>query len=52
MADKRRSPIQSAPFLDLRIGGLRVTIKSVPYRLLALITAVGGSVGGATWLGR
>ncbi|MBQ0867351.1 hypothetical protein [Streptomyces sp. RK75] len=51
MADKSRLA-QQAPFLDLRIGGLHVTVQTVPYRLLALIATVAGSVGGATWLGR
>ncbi|MER7351088.1 hypothetical protein ABT390_37415 [Streptomyces aurantiacus] len=37
---------------DLRIGGLHVTIERIPYRLLALLTAVAGTAGGATWLGR
>ncbi|MDG4857472.1 hypothetical protein P8605_04750 [Streptomyces sp. T-3] len=40
------------PFFELRIGGLRLTIQHVPYRLLALAAAVVGPLAGATWVAR
>ncbi|MDG4859034.1 hypothetical protein P8605_12865 [Streptomyces sp. T-3] len=52
MTRQTSSTGEPTPFLDLRIGGLHVTIQRIPYRLLALLTAVGGTASGATWLGR
>ncbi|WP_306324127.1 MULTISPECIES: hypothetical protein [unclassified Streptomyces] len=43
-SDKKQPP----PFLELRVGGLHLTVRHVPYRLLALAAALGGS--GATWM--
>ncbi|WP_369192426.1 hypothetical protein [Streptomyces sp. R08] len=40
------------PFLDLRVGGLRLTIQRIPYPVLAVATGIAGSVGSAVWLGR
>jgi hypothetical protein len=38
------------PFLELRIGGLHVTIQRVPYGLIAFAATVGGAIGSATWI--
>ncbi|NEA68670.1 hypothetical protein [Streptomyces sp. SID12488] len=48
----RKRPSEQLPFLDLRIGGLHLTVQRVPYSVLALISGVGGSLGGVIWLGR
>ncbi|WP_282793420.1 hypothetical protein [Streptomyces sp. CC224B] len=40
------------PVFELRVGGLRLTIQRVPYRLLTLAAAVGGPLAGATWFAR
>jgi hypothetical protein len=44
------TPTSPVPFLDLRIGGLHVTIQRLPYGLIALATTVGGAISGATWI--
>jgi hypothetical protein len=45
-------PASSTPFLELRIGGLHVTIQRLPYGLIALATTIGGIISGATWFGQ
>lgn len=40
---------QPLPFLELRVGGLHLTVRHVPYRLLTLMAALAGG-GGATWI--
>ncbi|MFI6089776.1 hypothetical protein [Streptomyces sp. NPDC051218] len=42
----------ATPFFELRIGGMRVTIQQVPYRLIAFAAAVGGPLAGASWFAR
>lgn len=44
-ADSRR-------FLDLRIGGTRITVERVPAGLLMLLGALVGSGGVGWWFGR
>ncbi|WP_369192423.1 hypothetical protein [Streptomyces sp. R08] len=51
MPTKHR-PARHQPFLDLRVGGLRLTIQRIPYPLLALATGIAGSLGSTVWLGR
>ncbi|MEV0318221.1 hypothetical protein ACIBKX_08145 [Streptomyces sp. NPDC050658] len=46
------TPQPAAPFFELRIGGLRLTIQHVPHRLLTLTAAVAGPLAGATWFAR
>ena len=48
----KHCPARQQPFLDLRVGGLRLTIQRIPYPVLALATGIAGSVGSAVWLGR
>ncbi|WRZ96374.1 hypothetical protein OHB54_46345 (plasmid) [Streptomyces sp. NBC_01007] len=43
---------KAAPFLELRVGGLHLTVQRLPYSLLAMVTGLLGSMGGAIWLGR
>ncbi|MFJ8085382.1 hypothetical protein ACIQ6Y_32970 [Streptomyces sp. NPDC096205] len=38
------------PFLELRIGGLHVTVQRLPYGVIAFLTTVGGAISGATWI--
>lgn len=40
------------PFLDLRIGGLRLTVQRLPYPVLVLMTGLAGSFGSLLWWGR
>ncbi|MFG2344868.1 hypothetical protein [Streptomyces phaeochromogenes] len=51
MATKNRTT-GPQPFLDLRIGGVRLTVQRIPYSMLALATGIVGSLGSAVWLGR
>ncbi|MFE9647485.1 hypothetical protein ACFYO0_25880 [Streptomyces sp. NPDC006365] len=46
--DSRTSTEQREPFLELRVGGVHLTICHFTHRLITLATAVAG--GGATWL--
>ncbi|MEU6765055.1 hypothetical protein ABZ916_21290 [Streptomyces sp. NPDC046853] len=46
------TPPPAPPFFELRIGGLRMTIQQVPYRLLTLAASILGPLAGATWLAR
>ncbi|MFJ8745800.1 hypothetical protein ACIRL2_41390 [Embleya sp. NPDC127516] len=39
------------PFLELRVGGLRLTVQHIPHRIIAVAAAVLGSAG-TFWLGR
>ncbi|GCD99698.1 hypothetical protein [Embleya hyalina] len=39
------------PFLELRVGGLHLTVQHLPHRLVTVAAAVLGSVG-TIWLGR
>lgn len=48
----KTTPPPAPPFFELRIGGMRVTIQQVPYRLLTLAAAVVGPLAGATWFAR
>ncbi|MGW6405203.1 hypothetical protein [Streptomyces sp. NPDC055134] len=41
---------EKKPFLELRIGGVHLTVQHVPYRLLTLIATLSGALGGVTWL--
>lgn len=52
MAMKQNRPTRQRPFLDIRIGEVRLTIQRIPYRLLALAAGMAGSLGSAAWLGR
>ncbi|MFF3489403.1 hypothetical protein ACFYXC_40160 [Streptomyces sp. NPDC002701] len=45
-------PTGQQPSLDLRIGGIRLTVQHIPYPVLALATGIAGSIGSALWLGR
>jgi len=36
------------PFLDIRIGALRITLESRPTKLLAILTTV--TIGAGSWL--
>ncbi|MFE3767034.1 hypothetical protein ACFXPI_35365 [Streptomyces sp. NPDC059104] len=40
------------PFLEIRIQGLHLTVEHVPYRLLTLVTTLGGAVAGVVWYPR
>ncbi|GLW01351.1 hypothetical protein [Streptomyces lavendulae] len=40
------------PFLEIRIGGLHLTVDRVPYRLLTLLTTFGGAFAGGVWYPR
>lgn len=44
------------PFLEIRTRGLHLTVDHVPYRLLALVTTLattfGGAAAGAFWYPR
>ncbi|WAU78406.1 hypothetical protein O1Q96_00760 (plasmid) [Streptomyces sp. Qhu-G9] len=51
MATKHRTT-GPRPFLDLRIGGVRLTVQRIPYTVLVLATGIAGSLGSAVWLGR
>ncbi|MFF1378850.1 hypothetical protein [Streptomyces sp. NPDC058308] len=42
---------EPTPYLDLRIGGLRVTLRRAPYRVLLLVGAA-ASAGVSAWLSR
>ena len=44
---RRKTSDDQVPFLDLRIGGLHLTIHKIPYRLLSLVTAAAGA--GTVW---
>lgn len=48
----KTTPPPAPPFFELRVGGMRVTIQQVPYRLIALVAAVGGPLAGASWFAR
>jgi len=45
-------PRPSSPAIDLRLGGLRLTIQRMSYPLLTFLTALAGSAGGVMWSGR
>jgi len=45
-------PLPNPPAVDLRLGGLRLTIQRLPYPLLTFLTGIAGSAGGAMWFGR
>lgn len=40
------------PFLEIRMRGLHLIVEHVPYRLLTLVTTLGGAVAGAVWYPR
>jgi hypothetical protein len=44
------TPASPVPFLELRIGGLHVTIQRLPYGVIAFATTIGGAISGATWI--
>ncbi|MFI6663087.1 hypothetical protein ACIBL8_47300 [Streptomyces sp. NPDC050523] len=52
MANKQRPTEKTVPFLELRIGGVHLTVQRVPYSVLAVVTGLATSMGGAIWLGR
>ncbi|MDX2707881.1 hypothetical protein PV350_34275 [Streptomyces sp. PA03-6a] len=33
------------PFLELRVGGLHLTVQHVPYKFLTLLVTAGGALG-------
>ncbi|GAT83787.1 hypothetical protein STXM2123_4488 [Streptomyces sp. F-3] len=54
MSSKFRSggTTQPKPYIDVRVGGLRLIIQQVPYRLFFLVAGILGAAGGVTWLGQ
>ncbi|WP_331736535.1 hypothetical protein OG426_54740 (plasmid) [Streptomyces canus] len=52
MMSKQHPAEKPAPFLELRIGGVYLIIQRVPYSVLAVVTGLATSMGGAIWLGR
>ncbi|MGW3038160.1 hypothetical protein ACWDCB_44130 [Streptomyces sp. NPDC001178] len=40
---------EAPPFLELRVGGLHLTVHHAPYRLLTFAAALIGG-GGASWM--
>jgi len=52
MANKQHPTDKPSPFLELRIGGVQLTVQRVPYSLLAVVTGLATSMAGAIWLGR
>ncbi|GGV83600.1 hypothetical protein GCM10010228_59980 [Streptomyces massasporeus] len=42
-SDRTDEKHQQAPALDIRIGGFRMTVQSMPVRLLTILMTCGGS---------
>lgn len=40
------------PVLDLRLGGIRLTVQLLPYPVLAFLGGIAGSLGTTLWLTR
>ncbi|GAA2558178.1 hypothetical protein GCM10010423_70010 [Streptomyces levis] len=49
---RRSQHTANHPLLDLRLGGIRLTIHYLPYPLLAFLASITGSVTTALWLTR
>ncbi|MFF5004909.1 hypothetical protein ACFY3G_19020 [Streptomyces phaeochromogenes] len=45
-------PNDTQPIVDVRLGGLRLTIQRLPYPLLALLSGIATSVGTSIWFSR
>ncbi|MGW2826503.1 hypothetical protein ACWC24_36805 [Streptomyces sp. NPDC001443] len=52
MSGKQHRVEKTTSLLELRIGGVHLTVQRVPYFVLALLSGFAGSMGGALWLGR
>ncbi|SDG95847.1 hypothetical protein [Streptomyces griseoaurantiacus] len=51
MCDRPSLPT-AAPFIDIRIGGLHLTVQRLPIRLMALLAALSASAGSTFFLSR
>ncbi|MFE4637958.1 hypothetical protein ACFRJ1_31945 [Streptomyces sp. NPDC056773] len=40
------------PFLEIRVRGFHLTVERIPYRLLAVLTTLGGALAGMAWFPR
>jgi hypothetical protein len=48
----RPSLSTAVPFVEIRIGGLHLTVQRLPIRLMVFLAALGTSAGSTLFLGR
>ncbi|MCX4777698.1 hypothetical protein [Streptomyces sp. NBC_01264] len=48
----RTADREAPPFLEIRVRGFHLTVERIPYRLLTVLTTLGGTFAGVAWYPR